>query len=427
MDAKQHRLGDDSGMSLLAHAQPVPSRGVVLFEGSVPPGPEAFGGLRDRGVSISATKDGLALAHAQWGTARLVGAHAEVSALTDALVHPEGLLTVKEREAMARARSGLLLEVDANDESPLVARKRFLRFARAVMGPASLGTLDLLSRRGWSRAAIDDEIALDVWLDVTALFAIHLVSDDGVVPTWLHTHGLGDVGGFDFDVLSPDPAMGDMRMDVVRALAFAILERRAVMGGEPFTLASPDGDVAFVDAAEFMQTAAAEHVALRSGASANDDDHSQARAIVCEPSTHPLVVYLKRPMPSLYTSSEEQPGALLKLSTDATEWSAKRARGSFAHLRLLFEATRRTGACPFVNLGFDDDEGAREHLWFRVNALTMDTIDATLLNAPFAISGMHEGDRAVHSVEQLSDWVAPTSRGAARPWYLAPMRRLRGE
>jgi hypothetical protein len=59
-----------------------------------------------------------------------------------------------------------------------------------------------------------------------------------------------------------------------------------------------------------------------------------------------------------------------------------------------------------------------------VTALTSDRIDPTL-NTLFAIPGMHS-DRGVHSVERLSDWIAPTSRGAARGRYLAPMRSLSG-
>jgi hypothetical protein len=414
--------GEDDDVSVLAHPQPGPSRGIVLFESREAPGAEAFGGLRDRGVTVAAADSGLTLTHGEWGTALLrTDRSPEILGLVDAMLQPEGFITESERATMARARSSVALDVEAGGESPLVARKRFLRFARAVMGSAGLGTIDLVSRRGWSVAAIDDELAMNVELDVTALFAIHVVHDPGGSPNWLHTHGLGDIGRFDVDVVSPDRALADARMDVLRALALAILEGRAVLGGE-IALASPDGDVALVDAEEFMRTAAAEHVALRD----RDDDHSRARAVVCEPATNALVRYLGRPMPSLYTTGEEQQSSFLKLSTAASESTARRARASFAHLRLLFEATRRTGASPVVKLGFDDDNGSREHMWFRVNALAADTIDATLLSKPFAIAGMYPGHRAVHSVEQLSDWIAPTSRGAARPWYLAPMRRLRG-
>jgi uncharacterized protein YegJ (DUF2314 family) len=53
----------------------------------------------------------------------------------------------------------------------------------------------------------------------------------------------------------------------------------------------------------------------------------------------------------------------------------------------------------------------REHLWFQVHELQGSEVDATLLNAPYRVERMLEGERGRHSLDLLSDWAILCERG----------------
>jgi hypothetical protein len=57
----------------------------------------------------------------------------------------------------------------------------------------------------------------------------------------------------------------------------------------------------------------------------------------------------------------------------------------------------------------------KEHLWFKVHEARESEVDATLLNQPFAIKRLKEGDRGVHSIEPMSDWQIMTPAGPINP------------
>lgn len=418
-------------MPLLDWPQPVPSCGVVLFASTEPPGMDAFGGLRDRGFDIVADATAtpgdwtLRIGHPTWGRATLNGPIAKVAKLVAASASADGHLTRTERETVTRARSGVTLTVDALGESPFVARKRFLRFAFAVMGTASVGVVDLLSQRIWSRGALEDELSIDAELDVEGLYIRHMISNSGPAPEWLHTHGLGEIGAFDLDILNPDVAFSDLRLDTVRAIAFTILERRAQMG-EELELAEPEGTIAFVPAEQFMRAAAPEHVALRDSDAATDEAHLVNRAVVCEPESSPFAMLAGRPTPSIFLSAPEPEGMILQASKAVSDFMARRARASFPLLRATFDALRGD-ADVFVKLAYDSELPAlpKEHLWFRAHGFRDDAIDATLLSAPFGILSMQAGARGWHGIDRLSDWKLGTPYGPVFPWFTAHSRTAR--
>ena len=69
----------------------------------------------------------------------------------------------------------------------------------------------------------------------------------------------------------------------------------------------------------------------------------------------------------------------------------------------------------------------REHLWFEVHACRDEEVDATLVNEPFRIAGMHRGDRARHTVSRLSDWQIMMPIGSIKPTTLHVVRAIRGD
>jgi len=84
---------------------------------------------------------------------------------------------------------------------------------------------------------------------------------------------------------------------------------------------------------------------------------------------------------------------------------------------------------PLVKLGCKVDnaqeENDREHMWFEYHGMSGDQIDATLLNKPFHIAHMKEGDRALHSSDTLTDWTIFTPAGKITPAMFRTLRLIR--
>ena len=82
-----------------------------------------------------------------------------------------------------------------------------------------------------------------------------------------------------------------------------------------------------------------------------------------------------------------------------------------------------------VKLGFessvDDDESPQhEHLWFAVHSLDAQSVDATLLNEPFFVQTLREGQRGAHSMDRLTDWAITSPHGNFTPERLYHLLRL---
>ncbi len=407
--------------------------GSVLFPGSFPPRAEDFLALNRQGIRIQrcsamrAWHWALTLQHRQWGTATLFCPHEQRRPSRQVVTHSVGL-SDDEREQIMLGESSVMVGMHPDGEHVLRERKYALRFLRAVMGTDGLAAIDHVAQRFWSREALADELAHDADLDVQQIYTVHAVragaTEDEEGPIWLHTHGLDKIGAFDFDILRPSEQVW-ANGDVMRAIAYAILEGTAEISTERFTLAQPGGDVRFVSADVFHERAAAADAGLRS----QDDDHSEPRAVVCEPGTRLLGRWSRAVEPSHLLSHELPENLLLSLSHEASELMAQRAQATYTVFRSMLEEVSGCAFPTLVKLGYQVDgstnENDREHLWFTVHELGDDWIGGTLLNQPYHVARLREGDRGRHPIDLLSDWAILTPAGNITPRNMLPFRFIR--
>ncbi len=406
------------GTSISAQPQRPTSTALILLPGTKPPRAEAFRGLADRGLVVTEVAPGretlwqLRIEQPKIGRV-LLAAHDPAIVLPAVLLEHDGRLTRGERAQVSKSRTSVTLTSEIEGERLLSDRKRFLRIARAVMGRGETALLDPLSQRLWTSDALDDELSFDSDLDVDGLYQLHAVTEkEGTKPIWLHTHGLGVVGAFDFDILKPDTHLLFARQDVLRALAFAVVEGDADEHTDAFELAYPNGDVRFVPASDFMANAAQEEAALRS----DDEDHMTARMVVCEPATKAYTQVTGKPCAALYTSATEEDGSVLHLSKTATDLTAARARASTELLRRIAYDLRSVKHTALLKL---------VHLWFRAHGFARSSVDATLMNEPHDIRQLRAGVRDRHALERVSDWMVMTEEGIITCRDTMAIRRLR--
>jgi uncharacterized protein DUF2314 len=407
-----------------------PGIAAVYFPGSAPPAEGAFGRLAQQGIRMTPLRPGenviwsTRLDHDDWGTAELACVRAGLPDLDEYVQHATNLTTT-EKEACRGARSVVTLRVDAKRKHVLSDRKRLLRFARAVLGADGVIVVDFASQLPWSPASLDDELHHDADLDVEALYVLHAVHDDDNRVEWLHTHGLGELGAFDVDVVRPSAAFVDRCADPFRSLAFRILSGDLSPSTPRFSFASGGIDARLIPAGGFMETAGDLDRLVRLPSA---DEHRERRAVLCEPAPSGLGRLMgRRDVEAFRFAQGEIPEQLAMPFPDAaTELMAERARRTLPLLPPLMHEFADFNVVALVKLGWPtDDDSGREHLWFQAHGFEGDNVDATLENRPYAVSSLRQGDRGRHSLALLTDWVLITPVGWITPRSLAVARRLR--
>ena len=405
-----------------------PGIAVVYFHGSAPPPDGAFARLRDRGIEITPTTRpnaiwSLDLVHPEWGTAELmcVRDHPPVEDYTRFAIN----LTDAEKRAASDANSAVMLSVPAKRKNVLHDRKRMLRFAEAVLGDDGVLVVDLATTLPWSRASLADELAHDADLDIEAIYCIHDVTpDDGASSAWLHTHGLGEIGSFDFDVVRPSREFVANCAEPFRAIAFQVLDGQISMSEAHVPIGNAF-EARFVPASEFMRDADPSDRAARDSA---PDDHLDRRSVICEPTRRRLFGRGgDRPQPHRLPQSASMPdGSVLYFTALANELMADRARHTIHLLPELAAEFAEFEPGAVVKIGYPTDDGrSREHLWFEFHGLADGEIDATLQSEPYEVSSLTPGVRARHPADWLSDWILIGPTGWVTPRSQAAARRLR--
>ena len=405
-----------------------PGLGVVYFAGAAPSAEKIAARLRKAGMQVVPSEKGRGDADWAYGLCdeKLGSAIAllEPAAppVAGFLQYAQGL-TDREAAVAQTGSSAVLVVVPAEAEDVLRDRKRLLGFMRAVMGTDGVVAVDLASRMPWSPAALDGELAHSAALDVEALYVCHAVAPKGGSKVgWLHTHGLAELGGFDLDIVRPDPWLLRTTNDPLRALAFAILQGRLTSSTESFALASPGGKVRLVPAAQFMSQAAPADRALRDSGPGTGDPHLTDRAVVCEPRAAGLAGAMPAPSRLLAHSPD---GVALTFDDEAAQMMAARAQGTVGVMRGLMDEFADYPVVPTAKLQFPMlNSEATELIACQIHALDDDNVDCTLTGQPTGLP-IREGLRSSFSLNRLADWTILSPEGDITPRSLLGARRLR--
>jgi uncharacterized protein YegJ (DUF2314 family) len=411
--------------------KPTEHPGVVLYRGPIAPPMEQVLGLASGDVAVAAGDPpqvphhwAVRLTHPAWGEAVVVAPRGLALPDEDFIRQSTPKLTTSERELIGRAETLLVVFATTPERDMLRARKHLLRWLHLLMALDGVVAMDKTSELFWSKAMLEDELAHDAALDVEALYTIHAVYEDvgdTRVVFWLHSHGLEALGAFDIDVLRPSAWLADQAGDPFRALAFAALEGVVSPTTTHFRLGNPGGVVDFVPVKTFDASAAASDVQLRDPG----PPHDGRRAVVCEP--RGLFGFLRRkPIPSRFLETIEGEGVVFNFTKAASELMSARARATLDVFKALI-AEFGPDLPNGLKIGYPtaSDPTGKEHLWFEVHGFDGERVDATLMNQPFDVPSLQQGQRGWHPVDDVSDWTVMSPAGPMTPRNLSAARRLR--
>lgn len=352
--------------------------------------------------------------------------HVGLSAADISEVHLQwsgGELSDDEQAAVLACKWSLELHA-VFGERPLWDFHAQLKLA-AALAPEAVAVLDLAAARthegAWLRAAA----AAQAPPRPSSLFAIHAVHDtEGGTGTWLHTHGLLRCGTIELEMLGLDRDASNAMGDLINIVAAMFIENGPPPPGDPFVVGQ-DIELTWKPWQLGMAHAPA-------GALGTEQDRDEVHSA---PSG--LLWLRKRRwlLPDRFVSPQElmpllEADPVLYLSDMESDRMALRAGELLASFAELFEEHKDSEGWGFlVKLGYPtgpQDDAGREHLWFEVHGITLGaegSVDATLINQPYGVESLHEGDRGVHDLGLLSDWTILCRHGRFGPDTLPLLRR----
>ena len=253
------------------------------------------------------------------------------------------------------------------------------------------------------------------------LYSIHGVYDDKGVQTryWLHTHGLLRCRSVEFEVLNiTDGAqqMNDIIVHVVKKIIKDPLKEY-----EKFQIGY-DGmgiNLAWIRWEEALKDFSADILGGMNDRRGENKVHADPSGILFAVEDGQFV------SPQIYAKTlSENP--IYYISNEETSRMSNQAQERFFCFRDSFNkhgvvsqndghhiATAKSQSEPgwrfLVKLGLKVDnikaETEKEHLWFDVVSIGDNYIEGKLLNQPYWISGLNEGDNNRYPVELLTDWI----------------------
>ena len=273
------------------------------------------------------------------------------------------------------------------------------------------------------------------WLSLTAnssippsldyLYVLHCVydeeSEDGNRRYWFHTHGLHRSSSVELEILNfsngPEEMNALLNMTVKKFISEPVKER------ESFTIGY-DGlgiNLCWLRWEEALKELPEDILGGLHNRSEEDPVHSEPSGILFAVEDGNMIspeIYAwtlaKNPIFYITEEETERMSALAKSRFAAFENAFRKAaekkpeKKSF--LKRIFGAKEEETPEWFflVKLGLTashaDSEGEREHLWYKVLSIDNGKITGELLNQPYWVPGLNEGDVRTYPLDILTDW-----------------------
>lgn len=342
-------------------------------------------------------------------------------------VHLElGYLQPEDLEASAAARwsIGVSTRFESN---PLLAFHQQLRVLDTV-APGAVVTYDISA--SWPRSGdwLRDTASARVPPSPENLYSVHAVVDpDAKDRVWLHTHGLLRCGTIELEMLDAPADQAPVLCNLLGAAAAMTLELGPPPPDEPF-LVGQGLELVWLPWDQGLS-----HVGRGVSGSRRDRDefHSNPSGILFAPGEKWLGLLGSRfKNPERYLPVLQDNPLLYVSNMETARMRLLAAERLDRFLRLFAQHGQRDDWMFLVKLGYavDHAEGDedREHLWFQIHDVDNGHFDATLINAPYGIARMREGQRDRHERSLLSDWSVHCPHGSFDPDSVGQLERLEG-
>lgn len=324
--------------------------------------------------------------------------------LPEMLNHQGYYFTDEEMEAIKEASSALTVFMKFGTDSK---RSYHLQLKLVVaMMPRLLAIMDESAERlvsgHWATLAAESSIVPGP----NSLFTVQAVSDESG-EVWLHTHGLNRCGLYELEIVGSDSENCNNHYSVISTLASHLLDDE----NNPLTPRSGayigmlnDGRPLVATYVPWVESVTEYDKPKLGGVDCRQDGHNGHTALVFLYLSEKDEKRGKLSKVSVYNKAfGENP--IFFISTQETQRMSALARERFGLVRYMSKKS-----CDIIlKIGLRTDEGNTaddyEHIWFKLLEVENDRFRAQLLQEPYRVSGMHEGDEGWYTIDDVTDWV----------------------
>lgn len=221
---------------------------------------------------------------------------------------------------------------------------------------------------------------------------------------WLHTHGLCRFNLVELEILDGDKEYSEGYYHVITTLAGIMLDEGITEKDGGFYIGMLADRIPLVVTTVPWTEALADYPGISCGGAQDrkDGHNSQSNVIFVykSPDDQENDVHSK---PSIYNDLWDK-NPLFFFSNRETMRLSMIARERFETAKKAFAK-----GCPvLIKIGLpvdDPEDDEREHIWFELKSVEENGFVATLTQEPFNVSGIHEGDDRLLTVDDITDWM----------------------
>lgn len=290
-----------------------------------------------------------------------------------------------------------------------------------------------------SRNYIEYHVENELLPDIPDLYVIHSVYEEDKEgrPTqyWFHTHGLLRAGVTEIELIIPNRISSYYGIgDLFQTFANNAVENGQVPMNEPIVIAhSQQGSIHTVavpwetglsyighktrmnqlssieDEEVKLQPIDAQNVFL-GGMDDRDEYHQSPSVLLFEFNTSGEYIE------SFFKEHEESTGLMFYKTNSETARMAYNAKNTFGYFSNIFQIEQSNDGFRFLaKFGVSYKEGKSEHMWFEMQDITGDIIQGILINEPYFIKEMQEGNSYHLDFENLTEWVIYAEDAVIKP------------
>ena len=249
------------------------------------------------------------------------------------------------------------------------------------------------------------------------MYSTHYVPENGVA--WLHTHGLRRFGSVEFEFLNIKNELAEKCNNILNTVVVNAIVNGPKDEEEVMKIGYSDNvelDFAWIRWEYAVDVLAQKGLFGKKKAFIGDlkdrtlengdpDEHARPSGVILAS----INGELKNPNEYKNNFGDNM---MLYYSTDETIRMSMFAKENFYYFGNIFENQKNSNGWSFlVKIGCryeEDSEERFEHMWFDIEEITENTVKGKLINTPYFISDMKNGEVYELKRDDMSDWIIYT-------------------
>lgn len=338
-----------------------------------------------------------------------VGYYPAPFSLPEMYINKNYYFSEKELEKLRNAKAGLTIFMKFNKD----AKKSYhlqLKLALAMI-PNMIGIMDESAEKmlpaSWAKMAANSKVTPGP----NDLFTVQMVSEENG-EIWLHTHGLCRCGITELEILQSDKENCNEHYNIISTLASYLIDKNKEYHNSAYIGILSNRQPIVVTYTSWTK-GLKEYENLNLGSIRDrQDGHNSKTSIIF-----------------IYKSEEdEKQGKFTKVSEFNGLWgdnpiffisneeTARMKELAMERFGLVKEEANKKENKIIIKIGLpvDNDDNA-EHIWFELIEFEGDKFKAKLLQEPYNVKDIHEGDERWYTVKDVTDWTIYTPDFAVNP------------